>query len=444
MNDESRRELQARAAELLGQQFNAAFMNLNAYGIDHPISQKAGDAAFSTLDEALQEHPSVTVLVDRGQLYIEKHPTGARFNPQRLIKVFDELGLESILFEQGLGKSAFLDFLALITTPEAGWSVDEISDELSFRGIGSIKLNYVVYRKITADEQVTKGRGASGTGHDTGLTAELSPLLQKVMSQVNEDPTEAARLLTLAAQLGKDEGSRDDELVVSLSTHIEKVSQKLIEQEHELGPQEALDRLAEIQQEMVEMMNLRGINKQLAIRVEQRLHLKRGDEADSPVGEIPTRVLAPDSMRFFLDREIECALRYKTSFSVAWISIDQILSPNDPPQPPSRTALTSILPGFYRLLIELMRNLDLVGALDEGNQAKHMIILPMTPHGNANIVRLRLEEALENARFTLGDESVRLRTTVTTLGFHPQTDKDMEGYLSKLEKHHEQAKNQQA
>jgi len=447
MSESVRHELSAQQAELLGRQLAAAFMNLNGYGPAHPMSERALDTLFESLTATMKELGSLTVLLDRGRLYFEKHAVGKKFNPARVISIFNDLGLESVLFEPGLSKSAFLDFMMTMADPESFPEVDDVKREMDRRKIEHIRLNYVVYRKVTSDQQVIAG---GESGHGAVVPAELSPLLEKFLGQVKADPTEASRLLTLATQLQESGAGGDENLAGAFTDYIGRVSHKLLNEQSEeaAGTATAAKRLQTIQRDLLEMMSLRGINKQLAADIEMRLakdsvakeQPQPSQAPGAPPPNWPERLMSAANMRFFLDREVRIALRYKTGFSCAWITVDRIVTAGLAARSPGIDERQQLLPAIYQLLIDLMRDLDLVGSLDAKNRAIPLIILPMTPHGNANVVRLRLEEALAAARFNLGGNAVRIESTVTTLGFHPETDKDLKGYLTKLRNLHQSKK----
>ncbi len=442
MSEPVRHELSAQQAELLGRQLATAFMNLNGYGVEHPMSARSLDALYESLTAALKEHDSMTVLLDRGRLYFEKHAVGKKFNPGRVISIFNALGLESILFEPGLIQSAFLEFMMITADPESFPDVDDVKAEMTRRNIEHIRLNYIVYRKVTTDQQVVAGSECESAAT---ISAELSPLLEKLMGSVKEDPADALRLITLATSLRESGVGRNKELVDAFADYIGRISHKLLNnQPAETADKASLtDRLQTIQHDLVEKLSLHGINQELAAEVEIRLRQgarvdpqQAGPETESVFATWPQRLMSTTNLRFFLDREVRLALRYKSSFSCAWITIDRLAMAGQAARKPVPEELQHLLPGIYQLLINLMRDLDLVGSLDAKTRTIPLIILPMTPHGNANIVRLRLEEALAAARFSLDGRPARIETTVTTLGFHPETDKDLKGYLTKLRQHH--------
>jgi hypothetical protein len=353
MSEQSPQELSLKTAELLGRQLFSGFMNLSGYGREHPVTKKSIDTLFSQVSELARQFDGLTVLLERDQLYAEKHPIGSRERARRLVGIFGDIGLESVSFEPEIDKNSLEEFLLILTTPKNFSSPEEVREELARRGASRIRLNYVVFRKLTRDQHVGEGSDEhqlESAGSSSGGTTRT-------------------RRQTEAPELQQPPVSNDSK-----------------------------------------------------------------PRASSP--KLPERVLSAANIAYFLDREIKSSFRYQTAFSCAMITIDAVHRPGKTDHMPDGAEISSLLPEFYELLFHVLRDLDLVGSLDRKHRAVPLIILPMTPHGNANVARLRLSEALDNARFEMKGETVSLKTTVTTLGFHPQTDKDIKGFLAKLREHH--------
>ncbi len=448
MSKSSETELSGHEAELLGRQLFTSLMNLSGYGTEHPITRRTINDTFAKLEEAAKAHDGVTLLLDRDRLYLDKHPIGYRFNPQRLVKLMGDLNLESVLFKPSISRDQLTVFLNILAHPKDWPTLDDVRTELTRRQIDGLKLNYVFYRKITDDEEIVSSDQAEAYSRDEPAQRDLSPLLADLMSRIHENPAEAARLVSLAAELGDSAADEDEQLVQSLSRYIGRLSRKLAAQANagraSPNPAQLKEQLQEFQQELIETMSLRTVNARLARIVAERLSKATlPEEKPTPDQAIPERVMSASSMAFFLNREVKCSLRYDTPFACAMITVDRIVASDgkDPhPRKPHRTEVNQVLPELYRLLFRLLRDLDLIGSLDREHQAVPMILMPMTPHGNANIVRLRLEEALANARFELQGQTIQLLPTITTLGFRAASHKDLRGYMTHMRNNHARAR----
>src|SRR5699024_4357519 len=162
VNPDAAHPLDARSAELIARQLNSAYMNASGFGVDHPTTERALETFHASLSQALHNDEALSLILDRGRLFIEKHPVGARFNPRRMVDTLNQAGLESITFQRGFTAA---DAKALIATldrlPEYP-SLAAAEADLKTRQSGCIRFNYIVYRKVTSDQKVvTSGEAAT-------------------------------------------------------------------------------------------------------------------------------------------------------------------------------------------------------------------------------------------------------------------------------------------
>lgn len=159
MNDNTDTRLEVRRAELLGRQFNAALMNATAYGVEHGVCQRAVETLLETLEKTRAECESVTLLLDRGTLFIEDHSLQGKLNPTRMMRVFRTLGLQSITIRRGVDTQAIGVLLGMLETPDEVGDVATMKERLAQAGVHTIQVNHVVMRKITADDEVIAREG---------------------------------------------------------------------------------------------------------------------------------------------------------------------------------------------------------------------------------------------------------------------------------------------
>jgi len=159
--------LDARSAELLARQFNTAFTTVSGYGPDHPMSAKSGEGLMDSLQSAFKTELAITLLLDRGALFIEKHPVGERFNPRRLLNLLAQIQIESLTFEPKVRLKDLENLLDILSKQSEFPDVDAVRQCLNARGSQGIRVNFVTYKKVTADEKVV-----SGDDHGTGLRIE--------------------------------------------------------------------------------------------------------------------------------------------------------------------------------------------------------------------------------------------------------------------------------
>lgn len=219
MNQPTGHKLDARTAELIARQLNSAYMNVCGFGIDHPTSVRALEIFHKTLSSALERDFSLSLILDRGTLFVEKHPVGARFNPKRMVDSFNEIGLESITFSRGMSQADARALTSTLSKLLEYPSLKAAEADLRRHQSGAIQFNYIVYRKVTSDQKVVS---SSDEGADPGEeikqkkpNAPVSVAGERVLDQLDSffslgelagDPDAAAERLSASA--GDDSGKR--------------------------------------------------------------------------------------------------------------------------------------------------------------------------------------------------------------------------------------------
>ncbi len=716
MSKESGKKMEPVKAELLARQLSTAYANTCSYGHDHPLTRKAIDRAHEALGEALESNPVITLLSDRGSLFVDKLPVGSRFDPKRLVKVFTELGIESVTFEAGLLLDDFGLLMRIFADPASFADVEAAEAELARHHVDSIRFNHIVYRKLTSDQKVVskeaEGVAADGPSRYAGGAAvrvlheledfmslsrlagdpeeagarladsvaegdetargqliehlqnlareiesgdsvgasSLSPedlflamntlrqrvrqsiaarqdvetvlsergevisevdqltystlislvceefrggsysaqrmaqiinrmlpepqelrrilpqlkqalihegmslraynelihqlsisvrgehLVQalesgaesigldvdEIVDRIQDDPTEAARLVVLAAELRHGTDNDEDQLSEAFSDYIERISRKL-ENDDEgdadsdtnmLDPHALGEQLSRIQRELVIGLGNRGLESEAVGQINGRLHQQveqavddsrlsllnsvlaqetnlspevvlewmeqqfltpsdldrmrapvsqimeqHGFDAeqvtgmleafaeklpDGPPMSLPERVLNHEHTRMFLDREVVCANRYSTPFSVIRVTIDRLHFSEGVSRHATPRELCMVLPELYTRIIRQARDPDLIGSLDDYLSAEPLLILPMTDGQGAKIVCERLERLLPEYPFDLGDSSCQITITTTAFAYDSNQDLNTEQFIMLIEQQHEAQRHQTA
>jgi hypothetical protein len=150
-----------READILGRQFNSALTNTTAYGADHPVTGRTYATFLDSLAPALEHSESVTLMFDRGSLFIEDMPLDGKFNSRRISTIFRAIGLQSIRFGRGIDANALARFMAVLSNHDQYDDIDAVRDALQADGISAIRVNHVVMRKFSEDEAVISRDGLS-------------------------------------------------------------------------------------------------------------------------------------------------------------------------------------------------------------------------------------------------------------------------------------------
>ena len=94
--------LDQRRAEILGRQFNAMLINATAYGTEHPQMLRACTTFRENMVPVAEALGEVTLMLDRGALFIEDFRADENFSANRIQMVFRDMGLQSLTFSPAL------------------------------------------------------------------------------------------------------------------------------------------------------------------------------------------------------------------------------------------------------------------------------------------------------------------------------------------------------
>ena len=176
----------------IGRNFNLVFNQVAMYNVRHKSGAQAIDRFFESLTEGLKLISPLAISMNQEQFFVEDEPFEARINTSRMVAHFKKVGIESISFETHLSREDLTYFLEVITDLNTYTSIDVMKTALEARSLTSVRMNYVIFRKITEDEEVIKrdlldgesiGTGEEALGKDTGLGSILDIMVANIVSE---------------------------------------------------------------------------------------------------------------------------------------------------------------------------------------------------------------------------------------------------------------------
>ncbi|MDR2592830.1 MAG: hypothetical protein LBC59_08500 [Chitinispirillales bacterium] len=162
----------------IARQFLTLFNCSMLYGSGHPNTLKNA-AAFAELVNGCMDggdgHGMITVISHNGGIVIEDSPADRALNVTKLISQFERLALTSVSFERGISAESVAMFMELA----GDGNIDAMERNKAAlaeiaRGaakINGIRINYVQYGKISADEVVVKAADAGAKTVDAEAKA---------------------------------------------------------------------------------------------------------------------------------------------------------------------------------------------------------------------------------------------------------------------------------
>jgi hypothetical protein len=152
--------LSKQLADKTGRQFNLLFSRVVMYHVDHPTTHQSISDLFQTLTEGLVSVSPLTIIMTRNQIYVEEEALEAKINPARLISHLKKSGVQSISFEKGLRQKEIEDFIKIFTDLNTYPSVERMKKAFARFRIQKIRINHVVYKKVTSDDKVISRKEA--------------------------------------------------------------------------------------------------------------------------------------------------------------------------------------------------------------------------------------------------------------------------------------------
>jgi len=183
--------LKKELANTIGRNFNLVFNQVAMYNVRHKSGASAIDRFFESLTEGLDIVSPLAISMNQEQFFVEEEPFESRINPTRMTAHFKKVGIESISFEKHVSHEDLTLFLEVISDLNQFVSIEAMKVALEKRSLTSIKINHVIFRKITEDEEVVKrgtidgesaGSGEQAAGTDSTLGGILDIMVANIVS----------------------------------------------------------------------------------------------------------------------------------------------------------------------------------------------------------------------------------------------------------------------
>ncbi len=141
-------------SEKIARHFNVLFNQATIYHGSHPSIAAGIPAFYNSLKEGLANVSPLTIMLERDSLYLEEWCIDKRVNLRKSVNHFKKSGVQSISFSEGLKQDELLPFLVVFCDLRTYPTVELMKTGLARHGVESIRLNYVIYKKMTTDEEV--------------------------------------------------------------------------------------------------------------------------------------------------------------------------------------------------------------------------------------------------------------------------------------------------
>ncbi len=168
--------------------FNLAFNNAFMYGGSHKTTKDSAATFFYVLRPMLDVSSLITVSADKDSIYFENHCVDKLVSVQRINSRFKKAGVQSVSFDREVTPESALALFYLMGSLSDFQSVDTMQAYLNKERISGVRINYVVYQKITIDDAIVNK-------HILSETQMMLDNQQFPGTGLNVQPTDPGRIL---------------------------------------------------------------------------------------------------------------------------------------------------------------------------------------------------------------------------------------------------------
>ena len=137
-----------------GRAFFLLFNRSTMYDANHPYCRQAVDQFLPTVQDILKTHSPLVFIMNQEQFFVDEEPVDPRINTSKMVAHFKKAEILSISFCEGLDKIETSTFVEIFTNLKKYSHVQKMKEGLESRGVRSIKINHVFFKKVSTDEEI--------------------------------------------------------------------------------------------------------------------------------------------------------------------------------------------------------------------------------------------------------------------------------------------------
>ncbi|BBO90170.1 hypothetical protein [Desulfosarcina ovata] len=130
--------------------FNRSMM----YQPNHPFVEQSIDLFYEGAMDLLNRINPLVFILNREEFFVDEEPLDPRLNVSRLVMLFKNNGIQSIALEPGIEKREVRVFLEVFGNISKYDGAEGFKKAIFARGVSSIRINHVRYKKVTADDEI--------------------------------------------------------------------------------------------------------------------------------------------------------------------------------------------------------------------------------------------------------------------------------------------------
>lgn len=160
----SRPKVSEQELARFGRILSLVLNRVTMYKADHPYVLRSLEELYPVVERLLRSISPLVFAMNREQFFVDEEPLDPRVNVSKIVWNFKKAGIQSISFEEGLEKSELSYFLEVFVSLSKYPNAEAMKKALARKGIKHLKINHVIYRKVTADDEVVSRDAFGRTG----------------------------------------------------------------------------------------------------------------------------------------------------------------------------------------------------------------------------------------------------------------------------------------
>ena len=182
----------------------------------HPYVKQSSDILYQMAVKVLDNISPLVFSMHHEQCFVDEEALDPRANVSRVISHFKNVGIQSITFYKGLSRDELETFLELYVDAAKYSDIDALSWALVEKDVRNLKINHVIFTKITRDEKIAprdageKVQVETQTGdQDRSKKMLYDMLLETALSDELRQSLDVAGLLENPSAVSRDMIQRD-------------------------------------------------------------------------------------------------------------------------------------------------------------------------------------------------------------------------------------------
>ena len=172
--------------------FNLAFNNAFMYGGSHQSTKDNAVSFFHVLRQMLDSAGIITVSVERGSVYVENHCVDKLVSAMRIASRYTKAGVQSVSFDRDASVESAQAFFNVMGSVADFHDVQTMQAYFKRERHPGVRINYVVYQKVTVDETIVNKQVLSETQqllseqHSLGTGAHVPADPASILKELSE------------------------------------------------------------------------------------------------------------------------------------------------------------------------------------------------------------------------------------------------------------------